>query len=642
MDFFTHQDRARALSRRLGWLFVLAVIATLATVNLATWIGFEWYLSQMARDGHALAASDAQRQHLLVQGIVTAITILIIGGGSLFKTMELSAGGPSVAGMLGGVPVDRLSNDPRTRRLVNVVEEMSIASGVPMPQVYVLPNERGINAFAAGHAHGDAVVAVTAGALDRFTRDELQGVIGHEFSHILNGDMRINLRLMGLIHGILVMALTGRLVLRLLRGNSSSRGKNGGAALMIVVVVGITLVVIGYIGYFFGQLIKAAISRQREFLADASAVQFTRNPAGIADALKKLGSGSTRSRLTSARANEASHLYFGLGVGQSLFGMLATHPPLHERIRAIEPRWDGEYPEAPEQAPMDDPPAPTRSTTAAANRSMAFAPEAVTGRVGAVTPEQVAFGAALLATIPTSARNAAAEPFSARAVVLTLMLDPTPAKAVLQFDHLEREDPVLAREVRRLHPLVSSLGEGARLPLISLAQPALHRLTSGQRDAFLATLTRIVHADGIETLAEFCLLRLVRLLLMPPAKPDHELHAIRPVLGDLSVLLSALAHAGATDPNAVKRAFAAATAKLVLPNETLDLWPAERCDSPHLDAALTRLTAVSPGIKRRIVNACAHCVAHDNTVTVREAELLRVVALCLGCPLPPFADQPAS
>ena len=453
---------------------------------------------------------------------------------------------------------------------------------------------------------------------------------------------------MGLIHGILVMALTGRLVLRLLRGSdtSSSKEKGGGAGiLLIVVVVGVTLVVIGYIGYFFGQLIKAAISRQREFLADASAVQFTRNPAGIANALKKLGSGSTRSRLTTARANEASHLYFGLGVGQSFFGMLATHPPLDERIRAIEPRWDGNFPDAPEQVPLDDPEG--RVGAPAAVHAMAFAPEAVTGRVGTVTPEQVAFGAALLNSIPTSARTAAAEPFTARAVVLALTLDPSPAKAVPQHDLLERDDPVLAREVRRLLPLINSLGDGARLPLLSLAQPALRRLSDGQRDAFLATLSRLVHADGVETLAEFCLLRLVRGMLVPPAKPVDELHALRPVLGDLSVLLSTLSHAGASDstaadPAAAKRAFAAATAKLVLPNETLDLWPVERCDTAHLDAALTRLTAVSPGIKRRIVNACANAVAADGKVTVREAELLRVVALCLGCPLPPFADQPAS
>ena len=640
MDFFAHQDRARAMSRRLGWLFALAVIATLLTVNLATWVGFELYLSQQARDGHQVLPEVAFQQHLLIQGLVTAMTIVIIGGGSLYKTLELSGGGPAVASMLGGEPIDRLSNNARHRQLVNVVEEMAIASGVPMPQVYVLPNERGINAFAAGHAHGDAVVAVTAGALDRFNRDELQGVIGHEFSHILNGDMRINLRLMGLIHGILVMALTGRLVLRLMRGTSSSKGKGGGAAILIVLVVGVTLVVIGYIGYFFGQLIKAAISRQREFLADASAVQFTRNPGGIANALKKLGSGSMRSRLVSARANEASHLFFGLGVGQSLFGMLATHPPLAERIRAIEPRWDGNFSSVPEQVPLDEPEVPQRSPAAA--RTLAFAPEAVTGRVGSVTPEQVAFGAALLATIPTAARDAAAEPFAARAVVLALMLDPEPAKALIQFDLLERDDPVLAKEIRRLHPLITKIGDGARLPLVSLAQPALRRLSAGQRDAFLATLTRIVQADGIETLAEFCLSRLVRLQLTPPVKPAAELHAMRPLLGDLSVLLSALAHAGAVDPAAAKRAFSAATAKLVLPNETLDLWPAARCDSTHLDAALTGLSAGSPGIKRRVVTACANAVAADGQITVREAEMLRVVALYLGCPLPPFADQPAS
>ena len=237
--------------------------------------------------------------------------------------------------MLGGRLVNPAQPDPDERKLLNVVEEMAIASGIPVPQVYVLPEEKGINAFAAGHSTSDAVVAVTQGALRLLTRDELQGVIGHEFSHILNGDMRLNLRLMGLIFGILCLAVIGRVLLHV---------RGGGKDKNPLPLLGLVLVLMGWVGVFFGRLIQAAVSRQREFLADASAVQFTRNPAGLAGALKKIGGLSYGSKLKNAHAGEASHMFFGNGMGGSFLGLMETHPPLAERILALEPDFDGEFP----------------------------------------------------------------------------------------------------------------------------------------------------------------------------------------------------------------------------------------------------------------------------------------------------------
>ncbi len=303
MDFFAREEGAQRATRRLAALFALAVLGTLVTINIAVGFAFDFYVAHQDGIGavrhRAFPATGADAtgdqlwtMRLEIHAGVTLVTLAIIALGSIAKMAELSGGGAVVASMLGGRLVSRTPADAKERMLVNVVEEMSIASGVPMPEVFVLDREQGINAFAAGHQPGDAVVAVTRGALDQLGRDELQGVIGHEFSHILHGDMRLNLRLMGLVHGILVIGLTGALLIRL--GSSVRSDNNSKNPLAMLVVIGIVAYIIGYIGFFFGGLIKSAISRQREYLADASSVQFTRNPQGLASALKRLGAGYER------------------------------------------------------------------------------------------------------------------------------------------------------------------------------------------------------------------------------------------------------------------------------------------------------------------------------------------------------------
>jgi Zn-dependent protease with chaperone function len=232
---------------------------------------------------------------------------------------------------------------------------MALAAGVPMPQVYVLDQDAGINAFAAGHSPEDAAIGITRGGMTLLTRDELQGVIGHEFSHLLNGDMRLNIRIMGVLFGIVCLTVIGRVLLY-------ARGGNRGRAPMLL--LGVALLVIGALGVLFGRLIQAALSRQREMLADASAVQFTRNPAGLAGALRKIG--RVGARIDSPHAGEVSHMFFENGLGKPVFGWLATHPPLAERIRALDPGWDGSF-----DAHDADPTAettPERGSAAAATR----------------------------------------------------------------------------------------------------------------------------------------------------------------------------------------------------------------------------------------------------------------------------------
>ncbi|RZA16415.1 MAG: peptidase M48 Ste24p, partial [Lysobacteraceae bacterium] len=313
MNFFEHQAAARRSSARLVLLFALAVAGIVLAVDLVAWV-----------------ATGSTRTVLFA----SLATIAVIALGSLYRIASLGGGGEPVAQQMGGTPVPENTTDPGLRRLRNVVEEIAIASGVPVPKLYVLEHEAGINAFAAGYSTSDAVVAVTRGALDRLNRDELQGVVAHEFSHILNGDMRLNIRLVGVLFGILMVGLIGRKVLE--HARFGGRGRNVGAILLAALVA----LVIGYIGLFFGRMIKAGVSRSRERLADASAVQFTRQACGLSGALKKIGGLHEGSRLNQrADAEEVSHMLFGDGLGLS--GLFATHPPLLERIRALEPSFAG-------------------------------------------------------------------------------------------------------------------------------------------------------------------------------------------------------------------------------------------------------------------------------------------------------------
>ncbi|HEX3134057.1 MAG TPA: M48 family metalloprotease, partial [Planctomycetota bacterium] len=456
-------------------------------------------------------------------------------------------------------------------------------------------------------------------------------------------DMRINLRLISLIHGILVIALTGRLVMRLAADTSRSRSSNskGGNAALPLLIGGLALLVVGSIGYFFGQLIKAAISRQREFLADASAVQFTRNPEGMAAALKKLGSGSARAFVGHPRTSEASHLFFGTAVAAPFMSMLATHPPLPDRIRAIDPRWDGSYPPASEVANVRTTQAaqPIDGAMSSLTGTSHLTADAVVGRIGSVSPAQVAFGAAMISSLPEGILTAARDTYSARAVVITLLFGPDRAKAVPLIDLLERAgDPGLVREVRRLHPAIAGLPANARLPLLEISCPALQQLSASQRGPFLTLLNQLAQADGVISPTEYCLTRLVTLHLAPPTARPGGIYALDPLVGPATVLLSALAHFGPENAQAKHDALAAGAARLFRGKSALTLLPASQCGATALDAALQRLADASPGLKRQILDACAWTVAADGMVQPVEAELLRVVSMMLGCPMPPFAN----
>ncbi len=649
MDFFERQDQARRNTKLLVFYFVIGV----AMLVLAVYAALLGIFAGLSSSEHHRYREEVQlvlwNPKLFLIAAGGTLTVIALGSG--FKTLELSQGGSSVANMLGGRLVSPTTTDPDERKLRNVVEEMAIAAGIPVPQVYVLPGERAINAFAAGHSTSDAVVAVTGGAMTLLTRDELQGVIGHEFSHILNGDMRLNLRLLGIIFGILCLAVVGRVLLNIRSG--SSKDKNP------LPLLGLVLVVIGWVGVFFGRLIQAAVSRQREFLADASSVQFTRNPAGLAGALKKIGGLSYGSKLAAAHADEASHMFFGNGVGESFFHLMETHPPLAARIRAIEPSFDGRFPPVsvaePEPTsprvappplrppvPFPFPGAPRAQAGLAGLAPAVIAAQAVMADAGTPTPAHLRYAEGLCVAIPAGLRTAASEGLGASTLVYALLLSDEEAARRKQLDELAAAtSAAVCQETLRVWPQVQGVATHAKLPLVDLALPGLRHLSPSQFLQFRTAVQKLVESDGEIDLFEYVLQKIVLRHLEPyfgqARKPTIQYYALKPLAGDCAILLSALAYLGQEEPDKVRLAFQQGAQWLSYAAQAeLRLLPEEQCELAQVDTALNRLCQAVPQIKKNVLNACAQTVAADGIIQEMEAELLRAIADTLDCPMPPF------
>jgi Zn-dependent protease with chaperone function len=560
--------------------------------------------------------------------------------------------------MMGGRLVSSNSTDLDERKLLNVVEEMALASGVPVPQVYVMDAEEGINAFAAGHTTSDATVTVTRGCMKLLSRDELQGVIAHEFSHILNGDMRLNLRLMGTIFGILCLTVIGRVLLQTRGGSSRDRNP--------LPLLGLILIALGWIGVLFGRLIQAAVSRQREFLADASSVQFTRNPGGITGALKKIGGlGGEGSRLSAAHAQEASHMFFGNGLGQPLFGLFATHPPLEERIRAIDPNFDGKFPLVRYEAAAEDPgmraldalaapltplaPARSRPARPAAPPRIAPPPipiQSVMPNLGTPTTAHLRFAEDLRNSISPALQQSARDPLGASAIVYGLLMSSNAGIRAKQLELLGNLSAAARQETQRLLPDLDPVALNAKLPLVDLALPGLRHFSPTQYGEFNTALQQLIECDGEINLFEYVLQKIVLRHLDPhfhgARKPALQYYTIKPLAGDCAVLLSALAHTGSDDPAKAQAAFRQGAQILSYQAQTeLAFVAPDNCDLPQIDAALNRLSQAVPQIKKNVLNACAQTVAADGVIQEMEAELLRGIADTLDCPMPPFL-QPAA
>lgn len=622
MDFFEAQEQARKRTKWLMLWFLLAIVLVVALVNVLA-----YYL---------LGGRFGENESTLV----STLTVGIILAGSGFKSMQLNGGGSVVAHDLGGRLVLPGSTDFHEKRLLNVVEEMAIASGMPVPQVYVMDEEEGINAFAAGTEPSNAVIGVTRGCLLRLSRDELAGVVAHEFSHILNGDMRLNMRLIGLVFGLLIISIIGRMILESFRYQNVSRrsSKESAGAILVVVAVGLGLLVIGGVGAFFGQLIQAAVSRQREFLADASAVQFTRNPGGITGALKKIGGLSIGSKMKSAKATEASHLFFSSG-GMFSFG-LATHPPLEARILAVEESWDGRFvssamagvaDRAEDWKPKRDP------RTDGFSKGLTMA--AVVEQLSSGERWEVVRGGRIRDGLSEAWREAGHDRGEAQALIFGLLLaeDDQLRESEVRFLE-EKAGREGSRAALRWQEEVRGLHSARKIALVEIILPTLRSLSEGEYQRFRELTKWLIVSDGQVDLFEFMLERVISRHLGSHFE-NRGFQKIRyrvfdRLLNEANLLVSAVAGIGSRTPGQADAAHAAAT----------QVWPGsfkrEQVASVNeLGGVLEKFDQASPLVKRQLLIACGKAAAQDGRITSEEAELLRAIADSIGCPVPPFADK---
>lgn len=591
MNFFQHQERARRRTLLLAFYFVLALAAVVAAVNLACWLVWHWWPVPGTTAG-GWFASDAFWW-------VTLGTLGLLLTGSLHKAWQLRHGGEGLAAMLGAREIASHSGDPAERRLRNVVEEMSLAAGTIMPRTYVLPGETGINAFVAGATPSRAVLVVTEGALAQLGRDELQGVVAHEFSHILNGDIRLNLRLMAALAGILTVGKLGEFLLHM--SPTNGRRRNGG----LLIFAGLVLMAIGYAGLFFGRLIKAAISRQRERLADASAVQFTRQPAGLAGALIKIRNGNG-SHLHSVHAEDLSHMGFAETLAIRLRRLLATHPPLDQRLHALGAHWAARA----RVRARATPPGPARAPSE---------------RIGRLDDDNLGYARTLVDSLPAGLYQALHAQEGAECVLYALALGDT------------RPPPALRRGRRAaLVDQVSALGTRLRLPLLDLALATLRQAPPERRPVILKQLRALTVRRRDDDLLCWALTAIAERHLAAPrrALPRPDIHRLAAVANEIQVVFSALAWAGDSARATALRAFQRATHGL-LPAGRLLLAP-ERCTPGRLDPAIARLARLTPLLKAPLIDAAADLVLADGQVQVAEAELLRALCTLLDSPMPPL------
>ena len=652
MNFFEAQDSARRSTSLLILLFLLAVAGLLVLSNILV---FEFiYFTQFS----SLTLSFTELELVFDSNLSVMICVAILGFitlGSLYKLVQLSSGGSVIAQHLGGVIVPRSSSDPLHKKILNIVEEMAIASGTPVPQVYIL-NEQGINAFAAGWKTTNAVIGITRGALERLNRDELQGVIAHEFSHIFNGDMRLNIRLIAVLHGILMIGMLGRMILRSLRYVRTSRNsKGGGQAVLVILGIGGALAVVGYTGTFFGNWIKSLISRQREFLADASAVQFTRSDEGIANALKKIGGAIPGSAILAAAVDEYSHAYFALGDTTFSLFSFSTHPPLKQRILRIQPGWDGRYilDERKPQRDSDD--VDQREQELRRKKNMAAGVAAGIGlgqsidvstnealnsldNIGEVTREQVRAAQLWHRQMPEQLISHAENPYGAQALILALLIDEDELIQSRQYHALDDVIGELhASNVKQVQSAVAELAGTQTLPLIDLALPTLREMTVEQYQRFRHCIQQLVSADKKVNLREWIIQRVVLQHLDEQyghrKKPVAKYFVLGSAKHASELMLSLLAYLEHKDLQQAQQAFD--MARRSVGAGALGLLTKDLISLDSLNEAMDELEFLKPPLKKRFLQACVACISHDGEVTIQAYELTRAIASCLDCPMPP-------
>jgi Zn-dependent protease with chaperone function len=677
MDFQTHQDEAKQGTLKLVLLFGAGVLAIIALVSVLLTLLFGY--------------STKEFDPLPAIAVAAPVTLIGVGGASLVKTSQIRGGGGSyVATSMGGRPIDFNTLDPAEKQLSNVVEEIAIASGMAVPAVFVLDNEPGINAFAAGWSADNAAIGVTRGALQHLTRDELQGVIAHEFAHIRNGDTKLKTRIIGWVFGIAILTVLGRILLESLwfaPRRRSSKDDNG--IVFAMMAAGIGLLIIGSVGTLFARMIQASVSRQRELLADASAVQFTRNPDGLGEALSKIGGMAGENKVRSAHAVEAGHLFFS----SPLTSAFSSHPPLKTRISRLIPGWDGTFHE-PDLEVASAAQAPNPSHTAGwgtssgqilpgqasipgmpTNKALPFDPAILFGGVVAAgaaqgptpaapsnaappadasppqaagaqsyqpphldgpTDDHISYARQLLARIPEETQNYLHTRGGAVASVLGLLASDEPNQRQKDLAYAARATGLEPTYLEAASDVISRLDRPLQLPAIDIALHSIRETPWEFQETLRHTVVTIESSHPEHDLFRWMLRRVMLRHLEDQRDTGSSKQDLR--LPDLEAeavtVFAAIAWFNSSGPEYAPGAF---TAALITSNLAPREIPAvESLPVEKVDAALELLSRLNLEGRRTFVSAATAIVAHDATTTADEAELIRVVADAVRLPVPPL------
>ncbi|MFT5301311.1 MAG: Zn-dependent protease with chaperone function [Mariniblastus sp.] len=663
MDFFAAQELRRKKTKWLVLLYGLAVLFIILGIYavIAISLGF----AKPSAEGMASFFNPG------LFALVAAATILVVGLGSLYKTMELRSGGQHIASLMGGTRIPASTTDLAERRLLNVVEEMALASGVSVPPVYIMKDEPGINAFAAGYSPADAVIGVNRGTIEQLNRDELQGVIAHEFSHILNGDMRMNIRLIGILFGIQILAMIGYFLLRAFgTGGRRSSSKDGGGQAAILGIA-LAFLIFGSIGQIFARMIKASISRQREYLADASAVQFTRYPAGLCGALKVIGSTARGSAIESKEAESMSHMFFANGFSSKLSGLLSTHPPMIPRIQKLDHDFDGDFKgyfkvrqkmadarakrRAQEEAKQKkrQPMTPIGSMfPAEIAEKFSLDPEILIAAIGAPSPQDVNRSNELINKLPPQITEAAHHPYSARCIAFATLLSDDDSMRAEQLRLIGNSEGQPTWETtKQLLPLVAQLELSDRLPVLEMIHGSLSDLSPQQYVQFRKTVEGLVGLDNKTSLFEFVvrhhlLMHLDRRFSIKPP-PSVKFKTTKSLEREIELMLSAFASASTTDsvlddvkelePAAVEQSYRLAMQVAGFGDAAQSQAKLKSWEVEQLEKCMLSLQRSSPAVKKQFLKAAAVLITFDHEITIAEAEFFRAVAESLDCPVPVLA-----
>lgn len=634
MDFFAQQEKARQYTKVLLLYFLIAIVFIVVAVNVVIYYFFI-----------ALESYPYTPQDWFSDGVVyyiTAATCLLILSGSVYRWLKLKSGGHAVAAMVGAKRIDLHTSDTQQRQFINVVEEMSIASGVPVPGLYIMQDEAGINAFVAGYLPTEAVMVVTCGAIENFSREEMQGVVAHEYSHILNGDMQINIRLMAMLAGILMISSLGKILISGRRRSYNSRNSGGG-----MLALGFLLILVGSLGVFMGRMIKAAVSRQREFLADAASVQFTRNPSGIASALNTINEVSAGSKIKSSYAEDMSHMCFAQAFNAMMSNWLATHPPLTERIKRIDPSFVARIKARKFTKTIRS----SGGASVAVNGVVAFAsgaePEPVSARefsetAGKVDQSHIQFAQEIHQSFSDELMLAVHSADSAKLIVLTMILLKMNLHDGLKYlePYLNSNDKAV---ILKFCSELNGLENFQRLPLFELLLPTLKQMDDVDKVEHLILCEKLIKSDKRYTLFEFTLLSMLKAHLSATSAKSVKTRffSFKPLQKELQLLFSVMVYSGESNHKNRSKIYQQTMQQFLAGNKQTGegLLALKEISPAKISAALKSLAQMSPLLKKSVIEASADIAMHDGSLKYTEAEFLRVIADLLACPLPPLLPR---